>query len=327
MKRRILFLSKGEDSASTRYRALQFFDALRADGFEPRHRTVAGGPASLFPLLREARNADIVVVLRRTFHPFVLRVLRGASRRLVFDFDDAIFMRDDGTESARRARRFAAMAAAADEVWAGNRYLADAARRHQARVFELPTVLDVRRYPAGPRASGDYRELIWIGSSATAKYLDGILPALEHLSSEVAKLRLTIVSDFARRSDRYEVRNLYWSPEAELEALAHAHIGIAPLPDDSWTRGKCGLKILQYMAASLPVVASPVGANAEIIEDGRSGLFAQTPEEWQTALRKMTSDPVFRTRLGIEARRRVEANYDVSVGYRSMRERLSAERD
>ena len=126
--------------------------------------------------------------------------------------------------------------------------------------------------------------MVWIGSSSTKKYLLQLIPALESLNSKVVDLRLKIIADFTVSTSKLQVIPVAWSPDTEARELASSHIGIAPIPDDAWTRGKCGLKVLQYMAAGLPVVASPCGVQTEMVQHGVSGLWAGSSDEWHGAL-------------------------------------------
>jgi hypothetical protein len=144
-QRTVLFISKGENSASTRYRAFNYFPYLREAGWLPQHLTAAQGPLSRLNILRQARRADVVVIVRKTLSPLFLRLLRKASRRLVFDFDDAIFVRSNGEPSRRRQQGFRRTMAVCDAVWAGNRYLAGAAARLNSHVSLLPTSIRPER--------------------------------------------------------------------------------------------------------------------------------------------------------------------------------------
>ena len=316
---RLLFVSKGEDAASTRYRALQFFPLWRAAGFAPSHLTAAGGPGAIAGMLRQARQADVVIVLRKTFPAPLLWLLRRAARRLVFDFDDAIFCNSDGTPSPTRMKRFAAMLRACDHVFAGNEFLARRAADFNPAVTRLPTCVDAGRYRDGADKPADGCELVWIGSRSTRKYLAEAMPALAAAARRVPGLRLKIVADFDLPGCGVDTLAVAWRADTEARELASAHIGIAPLRDDDWSRGKCALKVLQYMAAGLPVVSSRAGANAEILDDGTCGLLASTPGEWAGHLARLAGDAGLRRQMGEAGRRRVAADYSTEAVFARLR--------
>jgi glycosyltransferase involved in cell wall biosynthesis len=319
-RKRLLFIAKGRDDAATRYRCTQYFPDWEGRGWQPVLASAKDGLWAKMRLLAMARQSDAVFVNRKMFPPFFTRLLRRASPVLIFDFDDALFAHSDGSFSATRRTRFAAMLRASDLVFAGNDYLATEARQYNANVQVIPTAVDSARYT--PAAQGDdppCLDLVWIGSRSTRKYLEAILPFLEQAAAVVPGLRLKIVSNFTLPGERLPIDSEPWREETEAGALASSHIGIAPLWDDPWTRGKCALKVLQYMAAGLPVVSSAVGANAEAVEDGVSGLLvANTSEAWVRALRVLAEDGALRRRMGEHGRRIVEERYDKSVVFDRM---------
>jgi glycosyltransferase involved in cell wall biosynthesis len=305
----VLFVFKGAQAASTRYRARVYYPYLRAAGWDIREHEAAANPLARLTLLVQAARAEVVVVLRKTFTAPFARLLRAVSDRLVLDFDDAIFVRSSGAPSNLRMRRFARMAARCDHVFAGNAYLAEHARKFNPQVTILPTSIDPRKYAVGAAKPEATLDLVWIGSTSTRKYLAQALPALERAAERVPNLRLKIVADFGLASSRLPIVPIAWSERTEAAELASAHIGIAPLPDNDWTRGKCALKLLQYMAAGLPVVASPVGANREAVEHGVTGLLADTTEEWAAALARLAADPALRASMGEAGRVRVAERF------------------
>lgn len=313
----ILFASKGDHAASTRYRALDYFDMLRKDGWFPIHIPIHG-TFSRLKLLRLALRADVVVILRKTFSCPYLQLLRKCSRCLIFDFDDAIFCRDDGSASPNALRRFAQIVRRSDLIWAGNDYLAHAARSHNEAVYVLPTSLDPQKYRHNLAKPSDSIDLVWIGSSSTRKYLEQAIPALERLAADFPFLRLKIVADFDLPLKNLQTVAVPWSEKAEQEALGTAHIGIAPMEENPWTRGKCGLKVLQYMAAGIPVVTSPAGVNREIVEQGKTGFLAEHPEEWETAIDNLIHDSDLRQTMGRLGRSRVIKDFSLEGTYRKI---------
>ncbi len=288
--RSILFITKGEHAASTRYRVTQFLDAWNSAGWRVELAVHDRSMRCWTDILTRARRVDVVVILRRTFSMPMLRLLRAAARHLVFDFDDAIFVSSSGTDSRSKLSRFGRTLGACDQVWAGNAYLAKHARRYNRRVHIIPTAVDGERYQVSPPKPDTNFDLVWIGSSSTRKHLLTILPALEQAAQHIVQLRLKIVADFSIESAVLNVQPIRWSADSEAVALASSHAGIAPLPDNPFTRGKCGLKILQYMAAGLPVIASPVGVNADLVRQNVTGYTASNDSEWLNAIQQLAAD-------------------------------------
>ncbi len=321
--KQILFISKGENSASTRYRALSYFEPLRSNGWEPLHIT-AHGILPRIKLLGIANQAEVVVILRKTFGLSFLRLLRLCSKNLVFDLDDAVFCRSDGEPSKSRQMSFEKVISNCEQVWAGNLYLADRARQYNETVKILPTSLDYRKYLLEVEKDSDYFDLVWIGSRSTQKYLKESLPLLESLSEIIPNLRLKIVADFDLPTKRLKTVAVPWSEEVEAEALASAHVGIAPMPDDPWTKGKCGLKVLQYMAAGLPVVSSPAGVNREIVQQGVTGFLAEKAGDWKTAIERLFHDSELRHSMGKAGQKRVIEHFSVDETFRKMSESLNS---
>lgn len=314
-------LVQGADHVCCRYRLEAFRPYLTEAGHDLRLRRFPRNPWDWLQLARELIAADLVIVQRRLLSRWQLFLLRRAARRLCFDFDDAVFLRDSyavkGSLSRRRRRRFAAMARAADFIVAGNAFLRDQTLSWQCseHVTVIPTCVEPRGYPlAGHERSGAGVEMVWIGSASTLNGLEMISPLLEGLGQRWPGLRLKLICDEFLSFQHLTIMPRAWSSATETEELATADIGISWLPDDPWSRGKCGLKILQYMAAGLPVVANPVGVQATMIEHGQTGYLAETPDEWQEAIGRLMHDAELRRRFGQAARRRVEERYSVALG-------------
>jgi glycosyltransferase involved in cell wall biosynthesis len=289
-------------------------------------------------LFRSLRHAN-VVLQRKLLPGWQLAQLRRAVRLLLFDLDDAVFLRDSyspkGLHHAGRLRRFAAAARASDAVVAGNRWLHDQARRWTSGTFVhvIPTCVDPDLYPLPPAvragsvsdgeqsvayASGsgpkDGLQLVWIGSSSTSQGLEAVRPLLEEIGRRVPGASLKIICDRFLSFTHLPVVACPWSEATEAADLATAQVGIAWTPDDDWSRGKCGLKVLQYMAAGLPVVANPVGVHFEMVRNGETGFLAETAEEWTAALRRLAAEPELRRRMGQAGRRLLEERYSVERG-------------
>jgi glycosyltransferase involved in cell wall biosynthesis len=262
------------------------------------------------------------VLLQRHLLPgWQLGVLRRHARRLLFDFDDSVFLRDSyspkGLHHPGRLARFAATVQVCDAVLAGNTFLHDQAARWAGlhRVHVVPTCVEPARYPlGGSDRAGVGVQLVWVGSSSTLQGLRAIAPMLEEIGRQVPGLRLKIICDRFLELRHLPVIACAWGAASEAGEIAAADIGMSWIPDDDWSRGKCGLKVLQYMAAGLPVVANPVGVHAEMVRHGENGFLAKTPTQWQEALAQLAHDPELRKRLGQAGRRRLEADYSVARG-------------
>jgi len=240
----------------------------------------------------------------------------------VFDFDDAIFCNSDGTPSATRMRRFAATVRACDDVFAGNAFLATTAARFNGAVTVVPTCVEPAKYRVTAAKPADRIELVWIGSRSTRKYLEDALPALRLAAARVPRLRLKIVADFDLPGAGLDTVAVPWSAAGEAMELASAHIGIAPMRHDDWSRGKCALKVLQYMAAGLPVVSSDAGVNADVVEPGGNGLLATCDADWAEAIARLAADAPLRERMGANGRATVAAGYSVDAVFGIIRRAL-----
>jgi glycosyltransferase involved in cell wall biosynthesis len=263
---------------------------------------------------------DAVILQRRLLPAWKFALLRRAAPRLLFDFDDAVFLRDSysakGLHSRRRLKRFAHTVAYADAVIAGNAFLQEQAARwnNRRRIHVIPTCVDPGRYPAAAhRRAGDGVELVWIGSSSTIKGLKTIRPLLEYVGGAWPGLRLKLICDRFFKLGQVPIILCRWSESTEAEELARADIGLSWVPNDPWSRGKCGLKVLQYMASGLPVIANPVGVQAEMVRHGETGYLARTPDEWSAAIGRLMHDPSLRRRMGEAGRRRVENEFSVTA--------------
>ena len=314
-----LALVEAPDHVCCRYRVRAFESALGASGCT---LTVQPLESTLWARLRQIRQAsgfDVVILQRKLLPGWQLRELRKRASRLVFDFDDAVLYRDSydprGPHHQRRLDRFRKVVGLADAVVAGNAFLADSARQAGARpnsIHIIPTCMQLERVlPKTHFEPNSGLEMVWIGSSSTLTGLELRRELWERIGREVPGTRLRLVCDRFTRFDSLPVIERVWSEPTESHEVAAADVGISWLPDDLWSRGKCGLKILQYQAAGLPVVANPVGVHPEMIDHGKSGFLPSTPGEWVEATRCLAADPELRRSMGLLARRHVEQHYSV----------------
>jgi len=246
------------------------------------------------------------------------RRLRQRVPRLIFDFDDAIWNLD--VSDANRAMAWlknpgktAELIAMADTVLAGNDYLADYARRYNPHVEIVPTTIDTDEYvrPAPPRGDGPVC-IGWSGSVTTIKHFDQAVPALRVLKERYRdRVSFKVIGDAAYVNRDLGIQGLGWNRRDEIAELSSIDVGIMPLPDDEWARGKCGLKGLQYMALEIPTVMSPVGVNREIVSSGENGFLAASPADWVDQLGSLIESGDRRAEIGRAGRRTVEERYSV----------------
>jgi glycosyltransferase involved in cell wall biosynthesis len=201
----------------------------------------------------------------------------------------------------------------ASHVIVGNSYLANYASRVNRQVTIVPSTIDTIEYQAGDCGLSNGLPVIgWTGSYSTLQYLDAMRSTLQRLAQREG-FRLRVIGAPGYKIEGVEVESLPWNPHSEVADLRTIDIGIMPLPDDRWTRGKCGMKALQYMALGKPVVASPVGANLNIVNDRTSGYLAAREEEWVDRLSELLRSPSLRTQFGVEGRKIVETKYSAEV--------------
>jgi glycosyltransferase involved in cell wall biosynthesis len=267
-----------------------------------------------------AGSADVVILQRKLLSVVQIGMLRSVAKRIVFDLDDALFHRDRDQEGRfvrwKLAARFWATMRAADLVIVGNDYLLRQAESHidPARIEIVPTCVDPSRYPlARHEAVGPDVRLAWIGQACTLQGMTGAGACLSAAGQRLPGLTLRLVCDTRIDVDSLNVELCPWSVATEAADLAAADIGISWLADIPFNRGKCGLKVLQYMAAGLPVVANPIGVTPQLVIHGRTGYLASTPEEWAEAITRLAANPELRRQVGAAGRKLVEERYSVDA--------------
>jgi glycosyltransferase involved in cell wall biosynthesis len=263
-------------------------------------------------------SADVIFVYREAalLGPVWIEQLLGLRRPLVFDFDDAIYLADTSQANAwsrrlKSVRKVETICRVARHVTVGNEFLARYAKDRAREVTVIPSTIDTDVYQIQPRARNRMPVVGWTGSVTTMPYLMALAPALRRLR-EKREFELRVIGAKVD-IDGLAVRCLPWRAETEPDDLRALDVGLMPLPDDEWSRGKGGMKALQYMALGIPSVVSPVGVNTTIVHDGINGFHACTEEEWIDRIALLLEDGPLRRRLGQEARRTVEESYSARV--------------
>jgi glycosyltransferase involved in cell wall biosynthesis len=272
-------------------------------------------------VVRSLRGYDAVYMFREAAllgPPIFERLVHRSGLPTIFDFDDAVFVPyvspSNGYLSYLKfPAKTKTICRLATHVIAGNPYLADYARQYNSNVSIVPTTIDTEKYVMVPRKHDNQVPVIgWSGSFSTVQHLDALAGALKRLARK-ENFRLVVIGTPVYKIDGVDVEALPWRSATEVSDLRQIDIGIMPLPDESWSRGKCGLKALQYMALRIPTVCSPVGVNSEIIQDGVNGFLASTEDEWVEKLTKLLHDKNLRQQLGAAGRTTVETNYSAAV--------------
>ncbi len=337
------FTRYGRQAASTRQRLLQYIPALKAAGIDVRFEALlddeyirslaAGGnfsrpdvASSYFRRFRELLSgprADIVWVYAELF-PFLPgwfeRLALSRSGELVYDFDDAFFHNYDANPNplvrTLLGRKLEPLLRRASACCCGNQYLEDYASRFCDRTMKLPTVVDTGQYTPRPVEPRPSKPLVigWIGSPTTWRYMRSILPLLAELVRDRGIEVRVVGAGPKAEQDRFPgLELLEWAECREVADVQGMDIGVMPVADEIWALGKSGYKLIQYMACGLPVVASPVGVNRDIVAHGASGFLATTPAEWRSFLALLLDDADLRLRMGLAGRKRAQEDYSLAV--------------
>lgn len=328
---RIAALVESPHHVCCRYRLRAFQQELARGGHSLELRSLPTTWYGKFCIGSDLGGFDAVILQRRLLPRWQLRLLRRSVQRLIFDFDDAVFGRDSyatrGFDSPRRWRRFAAIVRSCDAIIAGNEWLSQQAQRAEplSPIHVIPTCVDPSIYPRSMHHDPDGQvRLVWVGSSSTIRSLERIRPTLNSIGRSVPHLCLRLICDRSLRFESLPVEDFPWDTLTESVAIAGGDIGISWAPDDSWSRGKCGLKVLQYMAAGLPVIANPVGVQAAMVEHGVTGFLVDSEADWIEAVKQLAEDRVLRRRLGSAGRAKVEQEFSVASGGHRWRHVLEA---
>ena len=311
----LFILTNNPNRASFRQRIEVYLDVLRDNGIECEVARFPTGSSARRKLLKRSVKFDGVFLHKKRLNFLDAFWLHRYAGKVIYDFDDAIMYSDKRPDrpSRKRQNSFQRTVKLADMVIADNSYLADHAREFNKNVAILPTGLDTNAYklPPHPKNDGKIR-LVWIGSSVTLKYLTEIKPALEEIGSRFDNVVLRIVCDEFFDLENIEVEKRPWSLETQAVDLAQSHIGLAPLPNDRFARGKAGgFKILQCAAAGLPVIASR-GVKVLCVREGINGFLACDCSEWIEKLSRLLIDSQLRKQMGQAGKVEVQ-QFDLKV--------------
>lgn len=342
---KILVLTRYDKmGASSRLRFIQYFDSIVAAGHQITHQSLISdgllsekyksGKYRTFNLFMAYINRllllgnlykfDIIWVEKELF-PWVpfwvenLFIYISRFRRIIIDYDDAVFHVYDRSPFVILkwffGRKIDKLMALSDVVVVGNDYLAERATQAGARSVELlPTVIDINRYQSKWRLRLPVNKMpivVWVGSPSTIKYLENI----RHVLLMVYKVRPFVLRVVGAEffDNQLVIDQHAWAEDTESQLIQQSDVGLMPLIDSEWERGKCGYKLIQYMACGLPVIASPIGVNSQIVSPGFNGFLAEDDEGWTKALVSLLENSVLAMSLGMNSRMRVEERYCLQV--------------
>jgi len=302
-----------------RFRVEQYFPYLKAHQVEARWQSISGSWKERLLIYQQLPFFEVVCIQRRLFSPFEFSWIRRKSSKILFDLDDAIMYRSSSSpypQSLSRRLKFSWTVRGSDVVTVGNQFLKNEVLKvdQRKKVFVIPTSVDTRLYPKKKKVL-DRKEIIlgWIGTKGNLRYLKTLEPVFEALARKFSSVKLKIVSDDFYDSRHIQTIKKPWKLEDEKEDLISFDIGLMPLNEDLWSRGKCGLKIIQYLSVGVPVVCTPVGINCDIVQNGTNGFWATTHEEWVDRITILIQNPDLRQRMGFNGIEAVEREYSLAV--------------
>jgi glycosyltransferase involved in cell wall biosynthesis len=312
---RVTALTSGKYDPPSRFRIRQFIDPLKGFGIDVseyypwlnKYATKRLPPLGLLmrlPGLLASRSSDVTWFSRELI-PGKLTAERSAGGKRILDIDDAIWLNGSGFSEE--------LAALCDGVIAGNNFIAGHYKAHGSRVWTIPTSVDTATWRPAPVQHAEWT-IGWIGTSSNLEYLYSIEEALADFLADYSECRLLIVcnrSPVLKKLREQSWRFVRWRPENDLQLVQSMDVGLMPLPDTEWGRGKCALKMIQYMATGIPTIVSPVGVNKEILDQRHVGLGAGDTNDWYEALRTLFCDRELAIRLGKEGRNLVEEEFSI----------------
>lgn len=272
--------------------------------------------------LKRAKNYDVIFIYREALFTRSIYFEKQFSRRstVILDFDDSIWLQNVSEANKKfgflkNADKTKNLIKIAHLNTVGNEYLANYTRQFNDSVKIIPTTIDTNEYQLKSYSSNTDKVVIgWSGSVTTIQHFNFAIPALKRIKEKYGEsVEIKVIGDGSYKNEALNIQGLPWIKATELKDLSHFDLGIMPLPDDEWAKGKCGLKALQYMALGIPSIISPVGVNSEIIQDGKNGFLANTEEEWVEKISQLVENPELRRELGVKGRQTVVEKYSVEA--------------
>lgn len=312
---KLLILTNNPDRSSFKDRIGVYLDILKANGIDCEIATLPSFFLKRRILYKHAQKFDAVFLHKKGLNFFDAGWLKKYAKKIIYNFDDAVMYSDKTPEkdSLTHFLPWQRSVKLADMVLVGSRYLAEHALKFNGNVEILPLGLRVNFYNvAAPAKMDDKMRLVWIGSESTLMYLEQIKPVIEAVGLRFSNVVLRIIGDTFFDMPNMQVEKLQWSMQTRALGLVESNIGLAPLPSNRFTEGKCSFKVLEYSASGIPVVASPVGTNSLYVRDGITGFLATDMQQWIDRISQLIENPQLRETMG-EQGRKCAREFDVSV--------------
>ena len=341
-KFRILFIvpHRPNRSPGQRFRFEQYLDYFEANGFSYTYSNIISAKddavfyakrkllgkgiilvKSFFKRLYDVLRAgkyDIIFIYREAFMlgwTIIEKLLKLTGKKMIFDFDDAIWLENTSEGNLKfnwlkHPEKISKIIRLSDMVFAGNEYLAKYAREHSNNVKVVPTTIDLNYHNNLKTYSNSKICIGWTGSSTTLPYFQNVIPALKTIYKKYAdKIKFKVIVDVEYHEPALDLVATQWQFDTEIQELSEIDIGIMPLPDDEWSKGKCGFKGLQYMSLGIPTIMSPVGVNKSIINNQENGFLAMSNEEWVDRISELIESEELRNILGTAGRKTIAEKY------------------
>jgi len=310
---KLLVLTNNPERSSYRQRIGVYLDIFKSEGLETTEMVLA---SSLFERIRQYRKTDTYDVV--FLHKKCLNAVDGLFFNphkcvVIFNYDDAIMYNEEDQATVTHQKRFQRSLKKASKVLVGSSYLANQARPFHKDITVLPLGLRIDDYnPTLQKINDGKLRLVWIGSAATTCFIKSLTPVIQHLAVQYPNLVLRVIGDQFIDMEGVAIENIQWTQKTRSHSLGECDIGLAPLLDTQFTRGKCSFKVLEYSASGLPVVASPVGTNSEHVQDGKTGYLVRTDSEWYHKISELIDNRMRRIEMGQNGRAFAK-EFDISI--------------
>ena len=313
---KVLFIYQDEDMPSSRIRIFNLLPEVQKEGI---YTYAVRYPKKIFEkirLLKKIKQFDIIYLQKKLPSPPEVKILRRYAKKLIFDFDDAIYYRHDTREvleSKSRYLKFKYIIQNVDLVVAGNRILSDFASQFNKNVGVIPSAVETYNVPIKDYAAVDNNIIIgWVGGKGNLHHLKMLFPIFQKLSLDY-RIQVNILCNASIEIPSVKIKCIPWRLETQAQEIALFDIGVMPLPNNKWTQGKCGYKALQYMAAAVPPVVSDVGSNRDILEHTKEGFLVPSIDGFYDAIKALIDDKDKRKEMGLNARKKIEKFFSVHV--------------